>query len=83
MEIVVLDVLTVKILHVDPKNYDSCGWFLRAENGNDEVLRSIITTFNSHWDKYLTSWFDKEGKYRYQPVKILISMFDIAVLEHF
>lgn len=54
-ETLVKDFGFFQIWHVDPckgpGGDDSCGWFMRAHHGDDEVLEKIVREFAFDWDR--------------------------------
>lgn len=53
------------IWHKDPERGpggdDSCGWFMRAHHGNQEVLAKIIKRFDEDWDRVYTTKKEDHG----------------------
>lgn len=80
----------VTIWHVDPErdgSDDSCGWFIRARHGNQQVLDKIVDRFEFDWDRtftseskrtYLCGLFAPNGEPHYSVQGVVLNLFFLA-----
>lgn len=74
----------ITIWHNDPESDgtdDSCGWFIRARHGDQDVFKEIKEEFAYNFKH--NYWFDKEGSQIFSTIGTLMLMYRCAGWIHF
>jgi hypothetical protein len=74
----------ITIWHVDPEKDgtdDSCGWFMRARHGDEELLKKIIREFDFNFQH--NYWFDEDKKPKFSVSAIVLNMYEVVLWNYY